>query len=350
MTTMKAATAQSFGEAAEVLDVQAVPRVSLEAEKGKLVVRVKACSLSPSEYRTLTGEASLLKSPSSFPYIPGGDISGTVVASGDESFCEGDDVVCTWGDTFGQGGLAEYSIVDASLAVKKPESTSHVIGAALANSASHALLAFEQANVAAGEKVLVLGGSGGVGSMLIQLAKQRGAWVATTSTDEALVTSLGADKCIDYRSTEWSESGDSYDVVFDCAEGRQAWKKVTSSHPTSLMPPGVRGGRFVAVVLQDWQIIMRKWWHVFTFFFPVLMRSLVAWLFPRRYPRYSMVVNSPSKESMTRVIELADKGELKCVIADPVFPFTKEGIVGAFELHQSRHAHGKVVVDLTSEK
>jgi threonine dehydrogenase-like Zn-dependent dehydrogenase len=88
------------------------------------------------------GDGSLIKKPKAFPYIPGGDICGTVEAIGPDvtDFQPGDAVVATW-SVFGEGGLAEYAIVNSKLTVKKPDAITQIEGAALANSAGHAVQA-----------------------------------------------------------------------------------------------------------------------------------------------------------------------------------------------------------------
>jgi NADPH:quinone reductase-like Zn-dependent oxidoreductase len=168
--TMKAALASGYGEPAEVLTVQpdGKPRPTLGPDaKDTLLIRVLACSLSPSDWRTLSGDARLLKKPAAFPYVPGGDVCGIVeeVHPDEAEYKVGDVVIGSW-TLFGENGLAEYYLLDKKMATKKPEGMSAVEAAAMANSLVHAHQTFLQAEVKAGERVLVLGGSGGMGSIL----------------------------------------------------------------------------------------------------------------------------------------------------------------------------------------
>ena len=150
----------------------------------------------------LSGDVAIVKSPG-FPYVPGLSVCGQVVEPV-PPFAAGDWVVATQGGVygaFGVGGLAEYALVDAAMAVRKPESIGCVEAAALANSAGHALQALRAAGVRPGDRVLILGGSGGVGTAAVQLAKTAefgASFVAATSSDTALLARLGVDRPIDY--------------------------------------------------------------------------------------------------------------------------------------------------------
>lgn len=260
---MRAITASKWGSSGvlKMDDERLVPMALAgmkDSGKGKLLLRVRACSLSPSDYRMLTGDASLIKKPKDgFPYVPGGDVCGVVleVGKGVDGFKKGDEVVATW-DIFGVGGLAEYAVVDSRFAALKPPAISAAVGAAAANSATHAMKAVELARVSEGDRVLVLGGSGGVGSCVVQLAKAAGAaFVAATTTAGPLVASLGADRVIDYTQEDWAKLPEfeeaPFDVIIDCAVGLAAWQAAQRS---SVLPRG----RFVAVVLKEWRIVVKN--------------------------------------------------------------------------------------------
>merc|ERR1719322_2302539 len=124
--------------------------------------------------------------------------------------------------------MAKYALIDSKYAIKKPQCISPLEAAALANSSVNAMLAIRDAGVERGHRILVIGGSSAVGIGIIQLAKDAGAsFIATTTTDEELVKSLGADMVIDYRTQNWWEDMDfksnPFDKIFDCAEGFSAW-------------------------------------------------------------------------------------------------------------------------------
>ncbi|CAN0275730.1 unnamed protein product, partial [Hapterophycus canaliculatus] len=115
----------------------------------------------------------------------------------------GDRVIATNGMN-PTGGLAEYAVVPTKFAGKAPPDVDPVQAAALPNSPITAMHAVKAAKLKEGDRVMVLGGSGGVGSSLLQLSKDaKASFVATTSTAEALCLSLGADVVIDYRENNW---------------------------------------------------------------------------------------------------------------------------------------------------
>ena len=353
---MKAAQASGYGAPNDVLTVtDGAKKPALaalkEGGKGKLLLRTLACSLSPSDYRMLSGDARLIKKPrGGFPYIPGGDVCGEVLEAGPDvtKFSDGDTVVATW-SVFGQGGLAEFCVVDAALAVRKPKRLTAAEGAAMANSAGHAVQALREAVVVTGNRVLILGGGGGVGTALVQLAKRAGAaYVATTSTNGELLRSLGADRVINHTKEDWAAvpefAAEPFDVIIDCAEGRRAWLAATHKKAGSgarLLAPN---GRFLAVVLNDWHMKVTNPAHMATLLAPPFARQMGNTLWPFG-PRYKMFLGGVDGKRLQEVADLVAAGDLKIVV-DPKGPFelTEAGVRAAFELHESRRGQGKVVI------
>jgi NADPH:quinone reductase-like Zn-dependent oxidoreductase len=168
-------------------------------KKGEVLIQVQACALAPGDIRVMKGHCDYFQAPRSFPYIPGGDISGTVQEADEDSrfHKEGDAVLAMFEIPRPLDGLAEYACAKESLVelVSKESIISPAEAACLTSSALFAFHAVE--HVKTGSRVLILGGSGGVGTFLIQLARNAGAsYIATTSTDEQLCHSLGADYVI----------------------------------------------------------------------------------------------------------------------------------------------------------
>lgn len=190
-------------------------------------------------------------------------------------------VIATWYE-FGKGGLADYTVVDSSLAALKPEGLSFTQGAAIVNSPVNAMLACEDGKLAADDRVLVLGGSGAVGGSIIQLARRKGAsFIAATSTNTDLVKELGADVVIDYTKQHWWDvpefKAQPFDLIIDCAEGRSAW---AAARKHKILKPGTQGGRFVAGVPQEWLIEIHSTWQMITWFVPVMWRQLRSRIVP----------------------------------------------------------------------
>lgn len=180
-----------------------------EPGEGEVLVRVAACALNYHDLFTLRGMPGI-KVP--MPIIMGIDASGTVAATGRgvEGWSEGDRVLIDpidreTGRLFGEmvnGGLAEYAVVKAHQLVRLPQGVSFEAGAALPCAYGTAYrMMVTRGQVAEGEKVLILGASGGVGTCCVQLAKLAGAHViAAASSAEKLarLEALGADEVIDY--------------------------------------------------------------------------------------------------------------------------------------------------------
>uniref|UniRef100_A0A0G4HHL5 Enoyl reductase (ER) domain-containing protein n=1 Tax=Chromera velia CCMP2878 TaxID=1169474 RepID=A0A0G4HHL5_9ALVE len=351
---MKAVVVTQFGEVDRVLEeVSDHPQPSLSGKKGEILVRVLTCSLSPGDLRRLSGATEVIMGKPNFPYVPCGDICGIVEAVAEGSaFKEGDCVVSTW-DAFGMGGTGELAIVDEKYTARKPENLDIVEAVALANSASYALAGFELGCVKKGAKVLVLGASGGVGSSIVQLAKDAGAaFVAATSSDTQIVSGLGADLVVNHREENWWEnqqmkSAGPFDAVFDCAEGAVGWQRAKK-----MMKSGCKGGKFVAFVLNEWDIQIKSALGLFTILGPPLGRHIGSSLCSCCSPKYHLVIGPDvNGESMSRVFELVKEGRLRPVVCpESPFDFTKEGVTAAFRLLESRRAHGKIVIKIAEEE
>jgi len=357
---MRAAVAPRFGPNS-VLEVRDdVPREpDPKPGSGDVLISVGAVSLSPGDIRMLSGDTRLVKKPASWPYVPAGDVCGVVAAVDpqDASGLQvGDPVIGTW-EIFGVGGIAEYCRVPSRLVERKPPKLSDVEGAAVANSAVNAMLAVRDAGVKPGDRVLVIGGAGGIGSSIVQLARAAGAEfvAATTSQARPLLESLGVDLVIDYGVEDWaaaaeaavkSAGGRRFDVVFDCALGSAGWSAVLSRR---LLKRGADGGVCIGVVQLDWHIDFVTVWQGFSWALPVLWRYLWTWFWPCRLfvPRWVMLMGAPRGKSLKELLGKLEDGQVAPVI-DPrgPFAFTTRGVVAAFDLLESRHAHGKVVIDL----
>ena len=249
---MNVIEASSFGKAKDVLKLKNREK---ELVRGidEMIVKVLACGLTPGDCRMLDGSADLIRVPvDGFPYIPAGDICGIVEECEiDSKFKKGDHIVATW-DMMGVGGMAEYAVVKTIQAHLKPSNATAEEGAAIVNSAVYAYNGVEISKVKHGDRILVLGGGGGLGSFVIQMARAAGAsFIAATSTDEELMKRLNVDRFIHYKNENWWEVEEFqkkeglFDKVFDCAEGVQGWKKC------NVLKSGLRGGCWYAYVQND---------------------------------------------------------------------------------------------------
>ena len=213
MPMMKAIIIREHG-GPEVLKLEDVPRP--EPKENEVLVRVIAASVNPID--ALLREGTYAKEfGTRLPLVPGCDIAGVVKKAGKNitRLKLGDAV---YGYVRGGGGYAEYAVATEEEVSPKPKSLSFVAAASVPVAALTAWQALiDTAKLRAGQTVLVHGGSGGVGTMAIQIAKARGAHViATASTaNQDLLKELGADVAIDYTKTKFEEAARDVDVVLD---------------------------------------------------------------------------------------------------------------------------------------
>jgi NADPH:quinone reductase-like Zn-dependent oxidoreductase len=212
--TMKAIIIHEYG-GPEVLKYEDVPRP--EPTDNQLLVRVIAAGLNPVDGMIRSGMFASEKR--AFPIILGGDIAGVVEKVGSKvtKFKAGDPVFA-YVSLDNSGGYAQYALVTQQEAAPKPKSLTYVEAAAapiVALTAWQALI--DTAKLSAGQTVLIHGGSGGVGSFAIQIAKARGAKVmATASTaNQDFLKQLGADVAIDYTKQKFEDIAKDVDVVLD---------------------------------------------------------------------------------------------------------------------------------------
>lgn len=219
---MRAVELVRFGDADTSFALRELPRPA--PGPGQLLVRVLATSVNPLDLQTRRGD---YRDQVALPAVIGNDVSGVVVEAGPgaDDFQPGDEVWYLAPIFAGQGTYAEFHVVDQALVARKPARLSHVeaAGLALVGVTVWEALA-ERAGVRAGERVLVHGGAGGVGSVAVQIAVALGAEVVTTARarDHEFVTGLGADVAIDFSAGDYAprvrELGGA-DVVLDTVGG-----------------------------------------------------------------------------------------------------------------------------------
>jgi NADPH:quinone reductase-like Zn-dependent oxidoreductase len=231
---MKSAQINQYGgsEVIEINQSTFEPTVS----SGKVLVTIKAAGVNPADWKIREGGLQQLISLQ-FPSTLGMDFSGVIKQVGEgvipSEFKQGDEVYGQAGvANGGSGAFAEMALANKESIAHKPKRLSHPESAALplvGVSAWWALV--DDIGLSNGQKILIHGGAGGIGSIAIQLAKNLGAYVATTvsTNDKQFVQELGADIVIDYKTQSFEDLVHEYDAVFDTVGGetyRRSFKVV----------------------------------------------------------------------------------------------------------------------------
>ena len=333
---MRAYRVHKYGEAAKFVKEEVDKPV---AKPGHVVVEVKATSLNPVDHKLLTADLGVN------PTLPGTlhmDVAGiiTEVGEGVTDFKTGDEIYGCAGGLKGKAGnidgaLADFMLVDKDLIALKPKSLNFSESAALplvAITAWEGL--FDRAQINKEDHVLIHAGTGGVGHIGIQLAKNHGARVSTTvSSDEKaeIAKGLGADDIIFYRDETVEEytrrltNGEGFDVVFDTIGGQnldKSFKAVKIS------------GQVIAIIGQNQ--------HDLT---PMHIKGLSLHLVFMLIPMLTGKGRAHHNFILQQVAKLADEGVIKPLINKEKFSFNQAG--EAHALFASNKHIGKIVLENT---
>ncbi len=312
MAAMKAAQIREYGGKSVVsIDLNAAEPKLLN---GSLLVAVRAASVNPFDWKVREGLVSTVM-PLQLPATLGGDFSGVVIDVGEgvSSFKKGDSVYGQ-ASVFGgnSGAFAERLVVKAGNVGHKPEAASYNEAAALVLTGVSALQALtEHLTLSKGQRILIHGGAGGIGTHAIPLAKYLGAFVATTASagDLDYVQKLGADQVIDYTKERFADVLHDYDAVYDTVGGETYRESFTVLKP---------GGILVSMVEKPDQGLMERY-HV-------------------KAIGQATFVNT---ERLRKLASLFDQRVLQTHI-DSVFPI--EAAAEAIEYVKTGHPRGKVVI------
>jgi NADPH:quinone reductase-like Zn-dependent oxidoreductase len=216
---MKAVRIHQYG-GREVLSIDDIPVPAIAPDE--VLVRVVAASINPVDWKVRAGYLAQMI-PHPLPLTLGWDVSGVVTAVGaGVTQWQVGDAVFSRPDLARDGTYAEFVAIRANECARKPRTISHVEAASLPLAGITAWEAMvDVARVGPGQRVLVHAGSGGVGSLAIQIVKAAGATVIATTSgrNRALVESLGADQVVDYTATTVADAVEPVDVVFDTIGG-----------------------------------------------------------------------------------------------------------------------------------
>lgn len=308
---MKAAQFSQYGEP-EVIEINEVSKPV--PTENQVLIEVHVATINPFDYKLRRGYMKDMM-PLTFPFTIGGDLSGVVVeiAKGVSNFNVGDEV---FGQAYNLGGstgsMAEFAAANVESVALKPKTINYVEAGSLPLVGCSAIQSLEQhINLQNGQKILIHGGAGGIGSVAIQLAKHLGAYVATTvSTDDIdFAKTLGADEVIDYKSQDFSELLKDFDAVYDTVGGD------TTDRSFKIL---TRGGILVSMLGAPKEELATE---------------------------YGVTVigqnTQTNSQNLSRLAELVDQGVIKPEV-DKVFPLAQ--VREAFEYAENGHPRGKVVI------
>lgn len=301
---MKAIVIETFG-GVEQLQLKDVDKPELKADR--LLVEMYATSVNPVDTKRRSGSFG-----GNVPMIVGGDVVGKVIDVGSDvtGFEVGDRVMANGSKTY-----SEIVSVRPDRTVKLDESISFEEAAAIpltGQTAYEALIT--RGKIQSDQRVLIHAGSGGVGTLAVQLAKIQGAWVASTASEsnQTLLESLGADRPINYEKEDFEEVLDDIDLILDTLGGRVLEKSLSLiKDKGKLLSIAGNPGDFVDPEAYDAEFFSMK----------------------------------PTKEALSQLHQWLVEGKLKPVISE-VFPFTEEAVQKAHQLSEEGHVRGKLILKI----
>ncbi|WP_436925947.1 NAD(P)-dependent alcohol dehydrogenase [Halosimplex amylolyticum] len=324
---MQAVVQDEYGPP-DVLKLRAVePPVP---EDDEVLVRVHAAGANPADSHLMRGDPYFvrlltgLRAPKNG--VPGLDVAGRVEAVGDDvtAFRPGDEV-------FGEatGSFAEYACAAADELALKPDSLTYVEAAAVPIAGVTALQGLrDEGRLEAGQRILINGASGGVGTFAVQIATSRGAHVAgvCSTRNVDMVRELGADDVFDYTTEDFTLSGERYDVVFDLVGNRspRALRRALAPGGTLVLSSGAGGPLIGPLGTQA--------------------RALLASLFADH--RVAVFIASVNGTDLAALSDLIESGDVTPVV-DRTYPLAEAA--EAIRYLERGHARGKVVVTVAGD-
>ena len=326
-TTMQAITQDRYGEAEDVLRLEEIARPAIGEDE--VLLRVHAAGVDRGVWHLITGlpypvrlAGYGIRAPKT--PVPGREVAGRVEATGRAvtTLHAGDEV-------FGiaDGSFAQYASARPDKLAPKPANLPFTQAAAVPVSALTALQAVrDRGHVQAGNRVLIIGASGGVGSFAVQIAKAAGAEVTGVCRTAKLdtVRSLGADHVIDYTREDIADGGRRYDVILDTGGNRplRPLRSALESRGTLVIVGGENGGRWLAG--SDRQL-----------------RALL--LAPFTSQTLTTLICSENTADLLALTKLIESGQVRPIV-DRTYGLSQTP--AAIQYMRDGHAQGKVVINL----
>ncbi|MDZ4479511.1 NADP-dependent oxidoreductase [Bacillus cereus] len=309
-----------------------------EINEYEVLAEIHAASINPIDFKIRDGKVKMLLKYE-MPLILGNDFSGVITKVGSKvtRFKVGDEIYARPRKNK-IGTFAEYIAIHEDDIALKPKNLSFEEAASIplvgltSYQALHDIMQLQK-----GQKILIHAGSGGVGTFAIQLAKIMGATVTTTASEAGanLVTSLGADEIINYKTEKFEDILKNYDAVFDTIGSATLEKSFNIIKS---------GGNIVSVSGMPNARFGKEFGSGFfkTLLFSLASKKLTA-LEKKHNAQYSFLFMKPSGDQLRTIANYIEAGKIKPVI-DRVFPF--EDAQKAMEYSESGRAKGKIIVKI----
>ena len=309
-----------------------------EINEYEVLAEIHAASINPIDFKIRDGKVKMLLKYE-MPLILGNDFAGVITKVGSKvnRFKVGDEIYARPRKNK-IGTFAEYIAIHEDDIALKPKNLSFEEAASIplvgltSYQALHDIMQLQK-----GQKILIHAGSGGVGTFAIQLAKIMGAIVTTTASEAGanLVTSLGADEIINYKTEKFEDILKNYDAVFDTIGDATLEKSFNIIK---------RGGNIVSVSGMPNARFGKEFGSGFfkTLLFSLASKKLTA-LEKKHNAQYSFLFMKPSGDQLRTIANYIEAGKIKPVI-DRVFPF--EDAQKAMEYSEAGRAKGKIIVKI----
>ncbi|MCG2460226.1 NADP-dependent oxidoreductase [Flavobacteriaceae bacterium F89] len=332
---MKALQFKGYGKLRGNIFLGDVPKPQIR--EGQVLVQVHAASVNPVDYKIVNGNLKLLlrlKLPAVFGY----DFAGVVTEAGNgvDHVKMGDTVYGSL-PSISPGTFAEFAAVDADVVALKPKNLNFIEAACIPLVGLTTVQVFNKSNLKRGDKVLIHAGSGGIGTLAIQYAKAKGAFVYTTTSTQNTewVKDLGADRVIDYKNEDYKKIAKDLDVVYDTLGGQytlDAFDQVKPGGHVTSIAGGIDGETVKALGLP--KIIQ---WILFFKGRKIRKRA------EQKGAHYNYVLMDPNREQVEQLTALIQQGAIKPVL-DKVYDL--DDGVEALVHQQSGRAKGKIVIKM----
>lgn len=331
MTMMNALVAKTAHNHPRLMKV-AVPQIN----DRQVLIEVVAASINPvdSLYKLM---AKGMKMTVKYPFILGNDFSGRIVKIGKDvtGYKLGDEVYGRINGT-DSGTFAQYLKIDPKFIAPMPSNLTleQAAGVPLVGLTAYQAL-FDVLKLEKDQKIFINAGSGGVGSMAIQLAKAKGAFVATTTSEKnaQLVTDLGADQVIDYHKADFSEELTDFDAVFDTHGGDDTTKALKILKPHGRLVT-ISGPPTPKLADKRHLGVARK------LLFKAMSRSIRNQARAKQVD-YQFLLMEPDGRQLENLTELIEQAQLKPII-DRTFPLSQ--VSAALDYSALGHNVGKVII------